>query len=288
MPDINLNYGILYICPTPIGNLEDITLRVIKTLKEVNIIAAEDTRHTKKLLNHLEINTPLISYHEHNKDKKNEEIIEILKKGESIALVSDAGMPAISDPGEELVKLAIEKQIKIIPLPGANAALTALIASGLTNSPFTFIGFLPKTAKKRQQMLKNLKAYNHALIFYEAPHRLLETLNDILTIIGDKQVIIARELTKKFEEFIRDKLSNIIDNFAEITCKGEFTIIVNNELEEIEVSENKLSNLEIIKKVNFLISQGENKKDAIREVASKYNIARRTVYQAVIKNTTAD
>ena len=283
MSDINLNYGTLYICPTPIGNLEDITLRTIKTLKEVNIIAAEDTRHTKKLLNHFEISTPLISYHEHNKDKKNEEIIEILKRGENIALVSDAGMPAISDPGEELVKLAINEQIRIIPLPGANAALTALIASGLTNSPFTFIGFLPKTTKKRQQMLNLFKEYNHVLIFYEAPHRLLETLNDMLTILGDKQIIIARELTKKFEEFIRNQLSNIVNNFEEITCKGEFTIILNNELDEAKQNQNKLSTLEIAKEVNFLISQGKNKKDAIREVASKYNISRRIVYQAVIK-----
>ena len=285
MSDINENYGILYICPTPIGNLEDITLRTIKTLKEVNIIAAEDTRHTIKLLNHFEIKTPLISYHEHNKEKKNEEILDILKRGDNVALVSDAGMPAISDPGEDLVKLAILSNIKIIPLPGANAALTALVASGLTNSPFTFIGFLPKTAKKRREMLSEIKEYNHVLIFYEAPHRLLETLKKILSCLGDKQVVIARELTKKFEEFIRGNLSNIIENSNQITFKGEFTILVNNKSEETATLKDDLTDAQIIEKVDLLISQGENKKDAIRKVASQCNISRRNVYQMVIKNS---
>ncbi len=197
--------GVLYIVATPIGNLEDITLRAIKILKEVDIIAAEDTRHTLKLLNHLEISKPLISYHRHNEEIKTEELIKKLQEGQNIALVSDAGTPVISDPGEEIVKQAIKNNIKVIPIPGPCAAIVALIASGIDAKEFTFIGFLPQNRKNRKEKLEQIERQERTTILYEAPHKLIQTLEDLKNVIGDRTVILAKELTKIHEEFKRRK-----------------------------------------------------------------------------------
>ena len=281
--------GTLYICPTPIGNLEDMTLRVLRILKEVQLIAAEDTRHTQKLLNYFDIKTPLFSYHEHNKKEKTGQLLAKLLAGEDLALVSDAGMPGISDPGEELIKEAAQNKIKITPLPGANAALTALAGSGLNAAPFTFVGFLPKTAKKRRELLARLKEHPYLLIFYEAPHRLPEMLAEMLAALGDRRAVAARELTKKFEEFLRGSLSSLSAHFQNNPPRGEFTILVEgapkDEQNETKMNEGSISGEEMARAVTDLITAGENKKDAIRKIASQLNISKRTVYQAVLKQS---
>ncbi|MDU6903015.1 MAG: 16S rRNA (cytidine(1402)-2'-O)-methyltransferase, partial [Veillonella sp.] len=202
-------WGALYLVPTPIGNLEDMTYRSVRILGEVDAIAAEDTRHTGILLKHFDIKKPLISYHEHNKEEKGAYILELLLEGQSIACVSDAGMPAISDPGADLVTKAIEEGIAVVPLPGANAALTALIASGLDTKSFTFAGFLPKRGKHRIEELKRLSQVTGTLLFYEAPHRLQEVLQDMYEVFGNRSITVARELTKKFETFVRTDLESL-------------------------------------------------------------------------------
>ena len=287
--ETNVKSGELYICPTPIGNLEDMTLRALRILKEADIIAAEDTRHTQKLLNHFCINTPLISYHEHNKNEKSEELVKKLLAGQNIALVSDAGMPGISDPGHDLVRLAVEKNIRVTPLPGANAALTALVGSGLTTLQFTFIGFLPKTSKKRREMLTSLKNHDYTLIFYESPHRLTNTLDEMAAILGDRPAAAARELTKKFEEFIRGPLTTLSQYFKENVPRGELTIVVDTfqkDKEAILVAKDDKSSYDeavLVQAVEEMILSGANKKDAIRTIASNLGLSRRMVYQAVIK-----
>ena len=218
--------GILYLVPTPIGNLEDITFRALEILKEADFIAAEDTRHTKRLLNHFEIQTSLISYHEHNKESSGRHLIGLLKEGKTIALVSDAGTPAISDPGYEIVRDAIKENIPVVSLPGPNAAITALIASGLAPQPFYFYGFLPRKNKERETELLSLKNLKATLIFYEAPHRLKETCKALLKVFGNRRVVIGRELTKKFEEYIRSDLEGIMKWMEENDIRGEFCIIV--------------------------------------------------------------
>lgn len=278
--------GTLYLCPTPLGNLEDMTYRTVRILKEATAIAAEDTRHTRNLLNHFDIHALLISYHEHNKAERGPEIIDRLLRGESIALVSDAGMPGISDPGVDLVRLAIASDIPIVPLPGPNAALTALIASGLDTTLFTFVGFLPKTTKHRRQLLDKLANYPHTLVFYEAPHRVRATLDELTTAFGDRQAVAARELTKKFEEFVRGSLDTLTQHFSETQPRGEFTIIVAGNSENLTTSQTTapLSTPDIVQAVQALIRQGVNKKDAIREVASQNGLPKRQVYQAVLIN----
>ena len=211
--------GKLYLVATPIGNLEDITLRALKILKEVDLIAAEDTRHTLGLLNHFEISKPLISYYKQNEKTKSEVLIEKLLEGKNIAVVSDAGTPGISDPGEEIVKVAIENNIEIIPIPGACALVNALIASGLSTREFCFIGFLSAIKKEKREKLEEIKYETRTLILYEAPHKLKGTLESILEILGNRKIVLARELTKIHEEFIRDTVSNILDRIEEI--KGE-------------------------------------------------------------------
>ena len=198
--------GELYIVATPIGNLEDITLRAINILKKVDLIAAEDTRHTLKLLNHLEISKPLISYHRHNEELRVDLLIEKLEEGQNIALVSDAGTPGICDPGEEIIKKCIEKQIKVIPIPGACAMVNALICSGLDTSEFTFIGFLPLNKKLRKNKLEEIEKSNKTIILYEAPHKLKNTLKDLKEVINDRKIVLAREITKIHEEFIRGSI----------------------------------------------------------------------------------
>ncbi|XEQ91432.1 Ribosomal RNA small subunit methyltransferase I [Sporomusa carbonis] len=276
--------GTLYLCPTPLGNLEDMTFRAVRVLKEAAAIAAEDTRHTLKLLNHFDIHLPLISYHEHNKAERGPEIIERLLKGETIALVSDAGMPGISDPGVDLVRLAVENGVPVVPLPGPNAALTALVASGLDTTMFTFVGFLPKTNKHRRELLAKLTRHPYTMVFYEAPHRLRATLDELYAVFGDRQAVAARELTKKFEEFIRGSLASIIQHFAANQTRGEFTLVVagNPEGEELREVPDALAGLDVVQAVSQLMSRGINKKDAIREVASHRGLPKRLVYQAVL------
>lgn len=265
---------------TPIGNLEDITLRALKILKSVPLIAAEDTRHTKKLLTHYDIHTPLTSYHEHNKDAAGEKLIEHLSSGKDLALVSDAGLPCISDPGLSLTKSAIEKNIKVVPIPGANAALSALIASGLDTVTFTFVGFLPKTEKKAKEKLISLKNREETLIFYSAPHDIKQTLKKLSEVFGEsREAVMARELTKTFEEFKRGTLKDFINFYEESEPKGEFVIMIAGG----KTVEEKRETADIKTLYEEKLSEGFNKKEAMREVAKILNIARRDVYNELLK-----
>ncbi|SHK42972.1 16S rRNA (cytidine1402-2'-O)-methyltransferase [Caminicella sporogenes DSM 14501] len=270
--------GKLYICPTPIGNLEDITIRTLNILKKVDLIAAEDTRHTIKLLNHYDIKKPLVSYHEHNKDKRGQELIEKLKEGQNIALVSDAGMPGISDPGEDLVKLCIENNISLEVLPGASAIITALVISGLSTKKFAFEGFLDRNKKKRRERLKEIKKDDRTLVFYESPHRLLDCLNDMMDILDDRQIVIARELTKKYEEVLRGSISDILNHFKAKQPKGEFVILVEGNYDEKGRSDiwEKIS---IKEHIILYINKGMKKKEAIKKVAEDRKIPKREVYK---------
>lgn len=280
---MNALQGVLYLCATPIGNLEDITFRAVRVLKEANLIAAEDTRHTRKLLNHYEIHTPTVSYHEHNKLERGPELINRLLQGQTIALVSDAGMPGISDPGTHLVQLAIEAGVTVIPVPGANAALSALVASGMDTTNFTFVGFLPKTKKKRRELLEQLVKQPYTLLFYESPHRIKETLKELETAFGDRPAVACRELTKKFEEFNRSTLAGLQNHFAAVEPRGEFTLVVQGAgavLEAESVSEDEVS---LPEAVALLMAKGTAKKDALRQVAVERGISRRDVYQAVLE-----
>ena len=224
--DVNSTEGVLYIVSTPIGNLEDITLRALRTLKEVNLIAAEDTRHTRRLLAHYEIHTPTTSYFEGNQIQKGEKLVARLKAGESIALVSDAGTPTISDPGYRLLIQCIEADIPIIPIPGPSACIAAASVAGLPLHNFTFEGFLSPRSGRRKRQLTELREERRTLIFYESPHRIIVFLKDVLEVFGDRQVSVARELTKKFEEVFRGKVTEAIEKFQETAPRGEFTIII--------------------------------------------------------------
>lgn len=275
--------GTLYLCPTPIGNLEDITYRTVRCLQSADVIAAEDTRHTKQLLETYQIETPLTSYYEHNKLTKGPKLIERLQAGEMIALVSDAGMPAICDPGSDLVRLALQHSIRVVPLPGANAGLTGLIASGMDTTRFTFIGFLPKTKKHRIPVLRSLQEIKGTLIFYEAPHRLRTVLQEMQKILGSRAVVICRELTKRYEEYLRGTLDNVLELFSEDTYKGEFVILIEGMQETCGVHWTKE---DYIEKVQKLTEQGIKKKAAIRMVAIQLGVPKRDVYQATIQ--TAD
>lgn len=276
-------YGILYLCATPIGNLEDMTYRAVRILKEVTVIAAEDTRHTRKLLTHFDIHTPLVAYHEHNKKERGPELIERLRQGENIAVVSDAGMPGISDPGTDLVQLAVAAGITVVPVPGANAALSGLVASGLDTTAFSFLGFLPKTKKKRKELLMSLGKHPYTLIFYEAPHRVKETLAELTAAFGDRPAAAGRELTKKFEEFIRGPLTALQAHFAATEPRGEFTLVVAGAGEQQEVAAENEPVLTIIEAVQHAMAAGINKKDAIKRVASERGIPKRDVYNEVVE-----
>jgi 16S rRNA (cytidine1402-2'-O)-methyltransferase len=273
--------GKLYICPTPIGNLEDITIRTLNTLKEVDLIAAEDTRHTIRLLNHYEIKKPLTSYHEHNKDKKGPELVEKLKAGENIALVSDAGMPGISDPGEDMVRICIEEGIDFEVLPGASAIITALVASGLSTERFSFEGFLDRNKKKRRERLEKIKRDDRTLIFYESPHRLTDSLKDMKEILGDRLVTVARELTKRYEELIRGKISDVIEHFKENNPRGEFVLLIEgrSSLEESDEEKNSWEDISIQDHILVYINKGFTKKEAVKKVAKDRNMHKREVYK---------
>lgn len=272
-----MDYGKLYICPTPIGNLEDITLRTLRILGEVDIIAAEDTRHSLRLLNHYEIKKPLTSYHEHNIREKGPELIQRLLDGKNIALISDAGMPGISDPGEDLIKLAIEEGIQVIGLPGPTASITALVVSGLTTDKFVFEGFLPSKKKDRVGALKTLVEEKRTIIFYESPHRVLNSLEDMLNTLGNRKIAIGRELTKHYEEIFRGNFETAIQRFSEDQVKGEFVIVVegNKEIIVVEVDIEQ----ELIKH----IESGLSKKEAIQTIVEEKKVPKNIVYKESLK-----
>jgi 16S rRNA (cytidine1402-2'-O)-methyltransferase len=274
--------GILYLVPTPIGNLEDMSFRAIRLLKEADFIAAEDTRNTKKLCNYFEIKTPLVSYHEHNKESSGIKLLEKLKEGVKIALVSDAGMPTISDPGYELVAAALTEGLTVVPLPGANAALTALIASGLPCQPFYFYGFLNRQKKEKKKELETLKKQTATIIFYESPHRLKETLTLLEAVLGDRRIVLCRELTKKYEEFIRGTITEAIDWANQEEIRGEFCLIVEGADEDAAEDETGWwVDLMIEEHVNHYIStQGISSKEAIKLTAKDRGLQKRDVYQA--------
>lgn len=271
--------GKLYLVPTPIGNLEDMTIRSINTLKEVQLIASEDTRNTQKLLNHFEIETRQVSLHEHNVKERVPELIDSLLNGAKIAQVSDAGMPSISDPGHELVLKAIEEGIDVISLPGASAGITALIASGITPQPFLFYGFLPRKNNEQKKALEELKKQPATLIFYESPHRIVKTLTNMAEVLGDgRKAVLCRELTKLYEEYTRGTIQELITFFDEKTIKGECCLIIEGcQQEENSELEESLSPLE---HVNFLMDTlGFSSKEAIKEVAKKRKLKKQEVYK---------
>ncbi len=267
--------GKLYIVATPIGNLEDITLRALRILKEVDIIAAEDTRQTLKLLNHYEINKPLISYHRHNEDVKSGVLIEKLKKGDNIALVSDAGTPGICDPGEEVIRRAIEEKIQVIPIPGACAMINALICSGISTKEFEFLGFLPLNKKLRKEKLNEIKNSNKTIIIYEAPHKMKATLEDLKEILEKRNIVLARELTKIHEEFIRKNIDELLNEIDSL--KGEMILIIERNF-KIENEEKKLNELSLEEHYKFYENSGLNKKEIIKKVAKDRNLTKNEIY----------
>lgn len=272
--------GTLYLVPTPIGNLQDITKRAVEILRDADIIACEDTRHTRILMNALGITAHVESYHEHNKKEAGPRLIEALLAGQSVAQVSDAGMPVISDPGADLVRLALEKNIPIVPLPGPNAALTALIASGLDARHFAFIGFLPKITSKRKRLLSDISHLPMTLIFYEAPHRLKATLDSLQEAFGNRRAVTARELTKKFETFERSTLEELRNGLEEKEPRGEYVILVEGWDEEQE----KEASSEISWQAAAAELQGElSLKEIARQISVRYHMSRREVYQYLLK-----
>ncbi len=271
--------GNLYLVATPIGNLEDITLRAINTLKEVDLIAAEDTRHTMKLLNHLKIKKTLISYYKETEKIKSDILIEKIINGKNIALVSDAGTPAISDPGEEIIKKAIENNINIIPIPGACAFVNALICSGFSTKEFIFIGFLSKNAKDKKKKLEELKNENKTIIFYESPHKIKSTLENILEILGNRKIVLARELTKIHEEFIRGRILDILEKEQEL--RGEFVIIVEG-TEKKEEEKEFLNSLTLEEHYKYYLNKNLDKKEIIKKIAKDRNKNKNEIYQYFI------
>ena len=269
--------GTLYLCATPIGNLEDMTPRALRMLREADYIAAEDTRHTRQLLTHFEIHGTLISYHEHNKEKQGPLLLEYLRSGKNIALVSDAGFPGISDPGELIAKQCIDEGIPVVPVPGANAALTALVASGLTSTPFFFGGFLPKSKKNRREKLEEWAHIPATMVLYEAPHRIVEVLGDIEAAWGDRRMTMARELTKVHEEFFRGTVSTCRAHLAENPPRGEFVLVIEaGELQETEPQGDPLD------AVKALMEQGTPKKEALAQIAKAYKVPKRELYNRLL------
>lgn len=271
--------GKLYLVATPIGNLEDITFRAINVLKIVDIIAAEDTRHTLKLLNYYEINKPLISYHRHNEDVKKDILINKLLEGKSIALLTDAGTPGISDPGEEIVKEAIKNNIEIIPIPGACALINAIIPSGLNTKEFAFYGFLPLNKKNRKNVIERIKKEDKTVIIYEAPHKLIKTLEDILENIGNINCVLAKEITKIHEKFIRSNINDLIENLNEENIiKGEYIILL-----DLNFNKNKDEDVILEKTIEeqyeYYKNKGMEKKDIIKQIAKNKNVSKNEIYQ---------
>lgn len=278
--------GVLYVCATPIGNLGDITLRVLTTLKEVDLIAAEDTRHSLKLLRHYDIQTPMTSYHQHNKVSKGPELIMKMKEGQNLALITDAGTPAISDPGEDLVKLAHKEGIKVTSLPGPTACITALTLSGMTARRFVFEAFLPTDNKLKNRVLQELENEPRTIILYEAPHRLLKTLKSLYKHLGDRKITIVRELTKKYEEVNRTSLIEAIKQYEEEEVKGEIVLIVEGRSwEDIDSkSQEEWLSIDLMDHMEFYENQGLKKNEAMKRVAKDRGLAKREIYDEVIKH----
>ena len=279
----SLATGCLYLVGTPIGNLEDITLRALRILKEVDQIACEDTRHTLKLLNRYEISKPLISYHEHNEMTRAPELVLALEQGSKIALVSDAGMPLVSDPGHRLVTLCLRHQIAVIPIPGPSALLAALSASGLPNEEFLFVGFLPSRSSERRRALERLRIEDRTIIVYEAPHRVLESVSDALAILGDRPACLAREVTKLHEEFRRGKLSELAASLEERPARGEITLLIGAE-DATEAGTHANSTQSLSDRVEELIRQAKlDRKDALKLAAKERGISRKTAYDQLVE-----
>lgn len=275
--------GKLYLVATPIGNLEDITFRAIKILKEVDIIAAEDTRRTLKILNHYEITKPLISYHRHNEGTKSDILINKILKGNNIAIVTDAGTPGISDPGEEIVKEAISKNIEVIPIPGACALVNAIVASGLNTKEFAFFGFLPLNKKNREEILNKIKEEQKTVILYEAPHKLIKTLEDIQKNIGNIKCVLAKEITKVHEKFIRGNISDLLEIMKE--PKGEYVIILDlNEYTDCNRNKiyDEICEKSIEEQYKIYQKQGMSKKDIIKKIAKNKNLPKNEIYKMFI------
>ena len=272
--------GKLYLCATPIGNLGDITYRCVETLRTVDLIAAEDTRRTLGLLNHLEIEKPLTSYFEHNKKEKGEYLINEMKSGKNIALVSDAGTPAISDPGEDLVKMCAEAGIDVVPVPGAVAGINALITSGFSTQRFAFEGFLTVNKRGRTEHLKSLADEQRTMIFYEAPHKLMSTLRDMLDTFGDRRIALCRELTKIHEEIYRTTFTEAIARYEENPPRGEFVIVIEGKKAEEIASEKEALwlKMSVSDHVNMYIKDGMSEKDALKAVAKDRGVSKRDIY----------
>ena len=276
---INDKYGTLYLCATPIGNLEDMTPRALRMLQEADLIAAEDTRHTLQLLNHFDIKGRLVRYDEHSKEKQGAYLLEQLLEGKSIALVSDAGFPGIADPGEALAHDAIAQGVRVVPVPGANAALCALIASGLPTYPFFFGGFLPKSKRNRREQLELWQHIPATMILYEAPHRIVEVLKDILACWGDRPLAAARELTKLHEEFYRGTVSGCLSWLEENSPRGEFCLVLGAGDGKAATEEQQLEPLDEVRR---LMAEGVDKKSALAQVAKKRKIPKRELYNQLI------
>lgn len=277
--------GKLYLCATPIGNLEDITLRVLRTLKEVDLIAAEDTRNSIHLLNHFDIKTPLTSYHEYNKVDKAYQLVEKMRLGANIALITDAGTPGISDPGEELVKICYEQGIEVTSLPGAAACITALTLSGLPTRRFSFEAFLPKEKKERRRILEELKNDTRTLIIYEAPHHLVQTLEELLAALGDRRITVCRELTKKFETAYRTTFSEAIAYYQAEGVRGECVIVIEGKdvQELVEEKQQSWESMSLTDHMNHYMSQGMSQKDAMKAVAKDRGVGKRDIYQQLLE-----
>lgn len=278
-----MEYGVLTLCATPIGNLEDITYRAIRLMKEADFIAAEDTRHTKKLLNHFEIHTRLISYHEHNKVEKGPELIRLLQEGKNIVLVTDAGTPGISDPGEDLVKLALQAGITVTSAPGAVAGITALIISGQNTRRFIFEGFLPSDKKEKLEVIERLRNETRTVILYEAPHRLVKTLEKLYEELGDRGITITKELTKKYETVLKMTLGQAVAYYQEEEPRGEYVLILagkdENELKE-EIKEG-WNNLSIEEHMAIYLNKGMDQKAAMKQVAKDRGVSKRDIYAQI-------
>jgi 16S rRNA (cytidine1402-2'-O)-methyltransferase len=272
----------LYIVATPIGNLEDITLRALRILKEVDLIAAEDTRVTRRLLSHYDIHTPLTAYHQHSKGRRSEEILEKLLSGQSVAVVSDAGTPGISDPGHELIRMCIDGGVPVVSIPGPSAMISALVSSGLPTAHFSFEGFPPRKEGERRAFFRGLRTDPRTIVLYESPLRLLPTLKSALVELGDRRVAVAREITKLFEEIFRGTLSEAIERFTLPKARGEITVVIEGAApEEASLREDSSANVE--ERLRALMDSGATERDAIRQVAAELKLPRREVYAAAIE-----
>lgn len=278
--------GKLYLCATPIGNLEDITFRVLRTLKEVDLIAAEDTRNSIKLLNHFEIKTPMTSYHEFNKIEKAYQLVDRMREGKNIALITDAGTPGISDPGEDIVRICYEEGIEVTSLPGPAACITALTMSGLPTRRFAFEAFLPRDKKERAAVLKQLKNETRTMIVYEAPHHLVKTLEELFEVLGDRKITVCRELTKRYEEKTLATISECLNYYKENEPRGEYVLVIDGKtFKEMEEEERKAwETMSLEEHMAMYEAQGTSHKEAMKLVAKDRGISKRDVYQALLEN----